>query len=385
LAIRQCAQDCAAFRALQEVYDHRRQAVGRLGDRVVFKLGSDVPDELLIAGGLIPVQLASEDDQPLSEADRYLENVFDAASRRKFARIISGELKGGRLAIANSTDVLIRLYLYLRELTRVEPERGLPEIAFIDVLFTRNRLHQERNELIFRLFREQAAQWAGRAITDEEIRAAGTLCNENRALLRQVAAWRCEARIAGSEALVIIGSALFMERTRHSELVRAVLEDAAGWPAISGPRLFFTGSDQENTLLYGLVEDAGAVIVGEDHDWGNRFFDRDFRVDLPVERALTDLVMLREFSSKKSFVSQRVGALDRAVAAAGADGVVFYTLANEDASSWDYPAQKKMLDEKGIRSLHLPRMNWPAPANPDLAARLERFVAETAEGGAHHG
>ena len=79
--------------------------------------------------------------------------------------------KGGRgaglqidaLAISNSTDVIIRIYLYLRELCRVEPEKPVPPVEFIDWLFTRNRLHQVRNEQTLELFRQTVERWARRA------------------------------------------------------------------------------------------------------------------------------------------------------------------------------------------------------------------------------
>ncbi len=385
LSIRQNALDCPSFRSLLDAYSQREEAVRALGSRVVYKLGSDVPDEVLIAGGLIPVQLSAPESISLAETDEYLEPVFDPATRRNFARIISGDLAGGRLAIANSTDAIIRLFFYLREIRRVEPAKPLPEMTFLDILFTRNRLHQQRNEQVFRLFRKQAEAWAGRAITDDEIREAGRLCNENRAVLRQAAALRRQARISGSEAQVIVGSALFMERGQHTRLAADVVASAADWPVIAGPRLFYTGSDQESTDLYVWLEQLGTVIVGDDQDWGERFYDRDFDLTLPVDRALADRYMLREFSSKKSFVSQRTAALGREVDAAGAEAVLFFTQVHEDASSWDYPSQKKMLDERSIPSLGLFRTVSRPAGDPALAASLERFIGSLARDGAEHG
>ena len=74
-----------------------------------------------------------------------------------------------------------------------------------------------------------------------------------------------------------------------------------------------------------MIESTGAVIVGEDHSWGDRWYDRDYNLDYAPIRAIVDRYMLREFSSKKAFVSQRVAALDRKVDAAGARAVIFYT------------------------------------------------------------
>lgn len=61
--------------------------------------------------------------------------------------------------------------------------------------------------------------------------------------------------------------------------------------------------------------------------------------------------MLREFSAKKAFVSQRVEALDREVDETKAEAVIFYTnLYGRWLQTWDMPNQKKSLASRGIVS-----------------------------------
>lgn len=380
MGIREIARSCEAFAELQTVYERRDEAARgwrAAGEKVVARLGCDVPDELLLAAGLKSVQVCADPFRPLVNADRYLEYAFDPVVRAAFEKLTDGagaEI-ADYLAISNSTDVLIRTYLYLRELKRTEPERPLPEPAFIDWLFTRNRLHQARNEHTVRLFWEQVERWAGHPVTKGEFEAAAAVCNADRAALRRIGALRREGRVAGSEALVLIGSALFMDRARHAALVNAVADEAAGWPMPGGVRVFVTGSNQEDTGLYERLEAAGAFVAGEDFDWGDRFYDRDIDLSLPPVRALVDRYMLREFSSKKAFVSQRVEALAREVEAAEALAVVFYSHIYEEAASWDYPSQKRMLDERGVPSVSFCRMTWPVETNEGLEEALRAFFA----------
>lgn len=388
MSIRETALRDPAFAELYRVYRDREAEAARWrdgGGRVLGKLGFDVPDELAIAAGFLPVQVYADPGRPLPLADKYLEYAFDPVVRSQFQKLTDGTYRRqlDALAISNSTDVIVRIFLYLREIRRSEPEVPVPPLTFIDWLFTRNRIHQARNELVVRLFMEQLAQWSGRPLTEDAVRAAAQLCNEDRAALRDMARLRRgrEVRITGSEALVIIGAAFFMERGRHARLVRQVTAAAETWPVLDGPRLFVTGSAQEDTALYEKLEDAGAVVVGEDHDWGDRFYERDFPMDYPVVRAVVDRYMLREFSSKKAFVSQRVAALDRAVAATAADAVLFYTNIYDDSGSWDYPSQRRSLEQQGIASLHLAKMQYPIEKNDDLDARLRAFVSEWKEGG----
>ena len=123
------------------------------------------------------------------------------------------------------------------------------------------------------------------------------------------------------------------------------------------------------------------VIVGEDTDWGDRYYDRDYNMEYPVIRAVVDRYMLREFSAKKAFVSQRVEALDREVDAVGAQGVIFYTNVYDEVATWDMPKQRKMLEAKGVLHTTFGSMLWPVEKNADLDARLAAFADEL-KGGA---
>ena len=204
VSIRDCALKSKAFLALKEVYDHREAVAAQwraAGKKVIGTLGGDVPDELILAAGMLPVRICAVPGQALTETDKYLEQAFDPLVRAQFQRIVDGTYAKeiDALAISNSTDVLIRVFLYLREIHRVEPEKAVPPVAFIDWLFTRHRLHQSRDELVIQLFKQQVEAWAGREVTDAQVRAAGRICNENRRALREMSALRHgqQVRISG--------------------------------------------------------------------------------------------------------------------------------------------------------------------------------------------
>lgn len=380
--------DSKAFLALKDAYDHREKGASKAranGVKVLGELGFDVPEELVLAAGMFPVRIYADPEKALVETDKYLEYSFEPVVRAQFEKIVDGTYGNqiDYLAISNSTDVIIRIFLYLRELKRVEPEKPVPPITFIDWLFTRHRLHQTRDEFVIDLFKKQLEEWIGREITDEEIRAAGAVLNENRRALREMAALRHgqEVRIGGSEAMVIIGAGFFMDKEEHTALVKKVTEDAKSWPVLEGPRVFYTGANHEDNALYERIEAAGLVIVGEDTDWGDRSYDRDYDPKLPVIRGVVDRYLFREFSAKKAFVQQRVEALDREVNAAGAQGVIFYTNQYDEVATWDMPKQKKSLEARGIRHTTFGRMQWPVSQNEDLDEKLAAFAKEM-KGGA---
>ena len=388
MSIRSCALESKAFLALKDAYDHREKGAAQArakGVKVLGELGFDVPEELVLAAGMFPVRIYADPEKSLEETDKYLEYSFEPVVRAQFEKIIDGTY-GSQidfLAISNSTDVIIRIFLYLRELKRVEPEKPVPPITFIDWLFTRHRLHQMRDEVVIDLFKKQLEEWSGKEITDEAVRKAGEVLNENRRALREMAQLRhgSEVRIGGSEAMVIIGAGFFMDKKEHTELVKQVTEDAKSWPVLEGPRVFYTGANHEDNALYDKIEAAGLVIIGEDTDWGDRSYDRDYNPELPVIRGVVDRYLFREFSAKQAFVSQRVEALDREVNAAGAEGVIFYTNQYDEVATWDMPKQRKSLESRGIKHITFGRMQWPVSKNEGLDEKLAAFAQEM-KGGA---
>ena len=110
MSIRPCALESEAFQALKDVYDHREKAAAQWraqGGKVLGKLGFDVPDELVIAAGMLPVQIYADPDRPLTETDKYLEHAFEPVVRAQFEKLVDGTCAGqiDYLAISNSTEI----------------------------------------------------------------------------------------------------------------------------------------------------------------------------------------------------------------------------------------------------------------------------------------
>jgi benzoyl-CoA reductase/2-hydroxyglutaryl-CoA dehydratase subunit BcrC/BadD/HgdB len=284
-----------AFRALSDVYLNRRSCAQRWkgqGKRVAATLGCDVPDEILIAAGMLPIRVCADPLAGLEEANKYLEFSFDPVVRAQFEGLINGSYAelADCLVISNSTDVLVRIYFYLREIRRIEPQKRVPALSFIDWLFTRFMMHQERNERTLAKFLAEVEAWAGSPVSAAALREACALCNENRAALREFSALRrgAESRVTGAEALTVIGAGLFMEKQEHTSLVRRLTGEAAAWQLADAAPVFLTGSVQEDTTLYELIEDAGMNVVSEDHDWGDRHMDRDVDTSLEPMSGIVD-------------------------------------------------------------------------------------------------
>ena len=388
--LRECALENPAFAALYRVWLDRGSAAAAAhragGGRVVGCLGADVPAEYLLAGGLLPIRIAPDPTSELTCADQYLEACFDPMVRSQFDRLVRpGEKPWDFIAVSNSTDVLVRVYLYLRELRRRLPEAVL-ETAFTDWLFTRSRKFQLYNEARAADFRKQAEAWAGRPITDADLREAIHTLNGQRAAVGRISALRLgdAPRVSGGEALVIAGAGFYMDKAEHRSLVNDVADAAAAWPVLTGPRLYVSGTEQYDLTVYEYLEGAGAVIVGEDQDCGQRFYTGLTDPELSPEKAVAARYMLRSPSPKKATVSGRTETLCREAGEARAAGVAVCMDWFEEAASWDFPEEKKALEKMGIRAAEFCKLPYPAEKDESLRARMGAFVEEL-KGGAANG
>jgi len=353
------------------------------GGQVVGCLGSDVPEEFLIAAGFLTVRVCGDPGVSAEAADRYIERAFDPLVRSQFARIVVDGAYSylDHLIVSRSSDALVRVFYYLRDLRRLEPSLPVPDLYFFDFLHSRYRTSALYNRDRARDLKRVVERWCGRPIAPEAIAEAIATCEENRRLLRQLAALRAPGapRVSGMQALQVIGASMFLPREEHSRLLRAFLAEAKEYPPLPGARLFVTGSAQDHSHFYELVESCGAVVVGEDHDWGNRHFAGEIDTTADPIDAIVDRYHLRLPSASRASVSARVEALVEQVRAADAQGVLFYILEKDDAPSWDFPEQRKALEAAGVPVLLLDRQPYQLADAEGLRRDVGAFVESIAE------
>ena len=264
-----------ALETLVEVYADRLQAVRRArasGLVPVAYVGSDVPRELVAAAGFLPLRIAGEPCESLVD-EHILGTGVDPVARTQLCSILRlGGTLFDRLIVSHDGEGSLRLFHALRELRRWEPERPLPELHFFDFLHqarasTRRYDLQRLEELVAVLER-----WSGRRIGERELGRALAEEDEKHRLLRQLQALRTQVpvQVSGVEALAIVGASTALPASEFNALLEGALQELGQRAPIVGTRVFVTGSDWDHCSVYAAIEAQGCVVVGEDHDWGDR-------------------------------------------------------------------------------------------------------------------
>lgn len=378
MAIRKEALEGKAFSALKAVYDDKKAVLTKWheeGKKVVLTAGADVPEEMIIAAGMLPFPLTGFYG-PRPAAEKYLEYSFGPIWKGMWQNLIE-EYKGlvNYIAFSSSQDMYLKIFNYVRALKVLEPDMILPEPKYIDMeMVDKVYKAQERNERELGYFKDQLEAWSGNKITDEQIWAAIDVCNEYRDALNAFAELRKadNCRVLGSEALVVIGGSMFMEKAEATKLIKEVTEEAKSWPIAEGNRIYMIGSRQETTELYEIAEAQGLNIVGEDSDMGDRMYEHNVTKDAYTAiSALVERVMHRMPCSEKGSVKNRAYWVDRKLEETQANALLTWMNKNDEAYVWDLKTLRDVsLVPKGIKDVTIDMQQWPLENVEDTKAKL---------------
>jgi benzoyl-CoA reductase/2-hydroxyglutaryl-CoA dehydratase subunit BcrC/BadD/HgdB len=356
----------SAISILTKVYTER--AIQPRGDRPVVGVTSNtVPWELLRAAGFDPILLSPRREHtPL--ADRYMENVFDARVRAIFDFLLSTE--GAALSavvIPRTSEQEHKLYLYLREVARQKAER-VPEPFLYNLLHSRSAEAQAYGLERTHDLKDALERLAGRPIETEALTGAIAEGNAARQAIRGLLCHRegPAPRLAGSEALALIGAWYFMDRARYALLAEEALREIQVRAPLAGPRILIKGAPLDASGFSAAIEAQGAIVVAEDDWWGSRAAGHDIDATADPVRAIFE---------KYYFDAPSPRVFPAAVADAWfhhkvseVDGVIFYLPYEDDVVGWDYPRLRAHLDERAFPHLML------RAASPDrIGAFLERL------------
>jgi benzoyl-CoA reductase/2-hydroxyglutaryl-CoA dehydratase subunit BcrC/BadD/HgdB len=370
--------------ALATLHRHYRDRQGEArrrheaGHKVVGYFSNNVPEELILATGMFPVQLTGDPRDTTEIADIYLDEVFDGCIKSIFNRLFAGHFDFVDLVIVPRTsEAFLQLYYFIEEVRRWEPDRRVPELYLFDFLQTPFHLTSQWNRSRLNLLRNRLEHLAGAPIAKGALRQAIATVNQDRHLLRQAASlWRGPTlRLSGIDALAIIGSGWFMDRAEHAALLGSIIEGSSSLPARVGPRVMIKGSPHDNSDFYRLVDETGGAIVASDHVFGDPTFASLVDEDADPMDALTGYYQLQSPSIRSYPQSRQDEQFMALVEIAAVEGVVFYHDEYDDTLGWDYPQQKRLLDARGIPSLFLGRQSYRHPDRGAQRSLLREFLA----------
>jgi benzoyl-CoA reductase/2-hydroxyglutaryl-CoA dehydratase subunit BcrC/BadD/HgdB len=360
-------------------------AVLRSGESVVAYVGRDVPREVLLAAGLTPVRLAGVPGCS-ALADRYCDPALDEVTRTQLELVLTGQLSQcAGLVISGDCESSVRLFLSLREIQRRAPMTGVPPFTFLDFVHLPHRTSTVYNAARLDEFVAGLTTWTGQPVADARIAAQIRSANEVRTLVAALQRLRADPagpRLTGVQALRILHAGFRLPQDTYRDLLTQLIDTSDGLPAHDGVRVFLTGSSHDHDLAYRLIEARGAIVVGEDHDWGALALGRPVDETGDVRSALVAAYGRPAPSSAGFGMAERAECTARSAAEAGAQVVVSWLRHGDDAPAQDVLAQRAALAKAGIPLVALPAQPYGGPRDCAIGDLIATEIAAVAAVGA---
>jgi len=323
------------------------------GIPVVGITSNTVPWELIRAAGAFPVVINSGNPNHPDIGNFMEEGVFEKRIRAVFGAAISGDLQHlSLLLISRASEQEYKLYLYLREVARQDPQRRIPPVYLYDMLHTRSSESYAYGLERTLCLKERLQDLTGKTIGDAALLQAIKESNSGRSAIRNLLSLRKpKPKVSGSEALALIGSWFFINRDEYARLAEEAVKMIEHRNPLAGKRVLIEGASLSNRGLHLALEKHGAVVVAEDDWWGSRSSGGDISEGSDdLMRAIFEKYYL-DTPSPRVFPFEIADEWFQQASVDAIDGVIFYLSPEDCVAGWDYPRRRRYLDERGIPSL----------------------------------
>ena len=249
------------------------------GGRIVGYFCTNVPEELIMAAGMLPYRLRAPESRDTSEADRYTTYLNCTYCRH----VVDDALQGNYGFLdgfvgSNGCDQMRRVSDIFRAVSFKEPAEkheffleyvGAPRVPGDEA----SRKYYE-DEII--RMKEQMEAFFGVEITAGKLKEATREVNESRRLLHELYELRKAEQppITGAEALGITVAYTCMPKGLFNRELKALLGSLGGRKAAPDhrKRLFLYGSELDDPDWIKVIEDQGGLVVADGTCFGGRIF-----------------------------------------------------------------------------------------------------------------
>ena len=331
-----------------------------------------VPEELIHAAGLHPVQIYPHFQESITAADAHLQHFFCSYLRAVWDQVLKGKypyLDG--IIIPRSCESVTFLFQTWK---RHNP------FGFIDYL----NVPWKRSPETIRFFakelqriKQHLESFTGREITLHALNESIGIFNHNRSLLRKAFELR-EAEnspFSGMDAFNMVMSGFILDKREHSRLMEQLLAEAGGKPdtsPVGDVRLLLSGGCVIDTKLLEMITSSGAEIVADDFNNGTRSFQQ------VVREGIDPLTSLAEAYSAvpcgfNTTIGDRFAFIENSIARHRVDGVLFAINKYCETEKFDYPLLDQKIRERFKIPAFLIETDYLCSMEP-LKTRVEAFI-----------
>lgn|SRR5574341_1217342 len=326
----------------------------KTGGKVLGYFCTYVPEEILYAGGVLPVRiLGSHEPTDLTEPHIF-GGMFCPFSRDCLAQGLKGRynyLDG--IMIAQSC-------LHIRQ-AFTSWQKHIPQ-EFSYYLCMPNNVQSPRSEAYLAgeilEFKKAVEKWTGKEIQEDNLAQSVETYNQNRRLLNQIYATRKKENppLTGEEAMEMVISSQLVDKSEHNSALEELNQklNTRNSNRQTGTRLMLIGSENDDIPFIHMLESLNATVVIDEHCTGTRYFWNEVIPQNDLIKAIARRYIDRPPCPSKDWeMRRRVEHTLNLAKDYKVSGAILIQQKFCDPHELDIPAISKALEEKGIRTLFL--------------------------------
>jgi len=344
------------------------------GGKIVGYFCCNIPDEVFTAAGILPLRLRGTGSTGTELSDAFYSSINCSFPRHVFNMALNHEfdiLDG--LLVPNSCDHIRRIYdNWIRQLDTPFVEMfNLPK----KVEEPQVQWYKEEVEILI----EKLEKHFGVEITEEKLKNAIKLHNENKRLLRHIYELRKADNppITGAQMLTVVVAGTAIPRDKYNEMLKELLEDLKATEGIKNykARLMVAGGILDDPEYMDIIEDQGGLVVTDSICFGTRLFWVDTSEEGDPYEAIARYQVQQRPTCPRSYGDQpkRAQYLQDMIKDFKIDGVIGERLLFCDSWVVEHYMNDQDLKEAGVPFLKLDR-EYILSGKGQLRTRVQAFL-----------
>lgn len=252
-------------------HEHARALKKQKDKKLLAYLCSYFPEEIAYAAGAVPVRILTNEEFP-TLAENFMQTYYCTFARSILHQGLAGDFDYVDGLVTAYSCVNMRLaFDNLQRFGNFPYSRFIYMPGIIDTPDAEDFYYKELQR-----FRKDMEDLFGSKITDDDLREAIGVYDENRSLILEIFEGRKNnpPNISGKEAYTLTLSSMMTDKAEHSKMLRKLIAELPGRERLQAGvnRIMFVGSPIDNLRLLSLIEDdIGAWVVADDTCTGTRY------------------------------------------------------------------------------------------------------------------
>ena len=309
------------------------------------------PEEIIYAGGMVPYGVWGGRG-PIEKAKEYFPTFYYSLALRCLEMGLDGSLDGLSASMLTTLDDTLRP---LSQNYKVSVGRKIPMVFLNHGQHRKEEFGKKYNAKIFKKAKEELEKICGVEITDENLKKAFEVYNENRAEKRRFIklAAKLPKTIKASDRCLVLKSSYFILKDEHTKLLKELNDKLEKLPEeqAEGMRIVTSGIITDNPGLLKLFDDFKVCIVADDVAHESRGLKVD--IDMSIEDPM--LALADQFARMDEDpilydpdIVKRPRYVVNLVKENNADGCLLFMMNFNDTEEMEYPSLKQEFDKEKI-------------------------------------